>query len=358
MRPIFMHSAVALIVGLAGAVFTSACFESATIGEELCTGTNPGCCATLCGQTAPAATCEDGAWTCADGDSLGPNCPGVCMEPDGGSSHDSGTCVETPVLGEACSAPACNPGSPNCGGQEWVCADGHWTQISNKVCAEDGGAPGTCSGANPGCCTTDCSVTPPEATCTGGAWTCPTGDTLGPVCPTICAVDGGAPTSCEGANPGCCSTDCSVTPPEATCQAGKWTCPGGDTLGPVCPTICAVDGGPPSTCAGSNPGCCSTDCTKPAPQATCSDGAWTCPAGDTLGPICDGLCMVDGGPGMGGSCSEPEPNCCLAPPLCETLSAAPTCSDGTWTCPTGATVTHGACACGVEVDGGSGATPG
>ncbi len=373
MRNIFLQSAVSVVLGLSGVVLGSACFETATVGVEgptpdagtsdECTGTNPGCCSADCSVKAPEATCTKGEWTCPSGDTLGPACPAIC-ETDGGPPGN--TCTgDNP----GCCSTDCSPDAPKA--PQATCSDGAWTCPTGDsvgpacplICTVDGGPPGnTCTGANPGCCTTDCGTTAPEATCSDGNWTCPSGDTLGPACSKICREDGGAPPTCAGANPGCCSTDCSVPAPEATCSDGSWTCPSGDTLGPVCPLICTIDGGPPTTCEGSNPGCCSTDCNGPQPpEATCSNGTWTCPGGDTLGPICSDICVIDGGPpsnpDSGAPCTGEAPSCCFGAPLCETLSAISSCSDGQWTCPPGATLQEGACACPQNVDGGT-ASPG
>jgi hypothetical protein len=437
MRHIFVQSAVGLVLALSGAMLGTACFETATVGVEnlvdggadgaggACKGENPGCCSADCSVKPPEATCAEGKWTCPSGDSLGPACPAIC-ETDGGppsscTGPNPGCC--TTDCGATGSAP-----EATCSAGKWTCPSGDSVgPVCPLICRTDAAPPPVCSGPNPGCCTTDCNgVPPPEATCSSsGAWTCPAGDTLGPACPAICEVDGGPPTCaapepsccglnaqgceapiatptctagawscpagdmlaagcpkfcveqdagvgpCNGPAPSCCGLNadgCEGFVGNATCSSSGWTCPAGDTVGGACPTFCVAkdagapsfDGGPPPSCEGPAPSCCglnSQGCEGPVGTATCSGNQWVCPAGGSPGGACPTFCVAqDGGfPDSGASCGGPPPSCCLPSPLCETLSVVASCNAGTWTCPNGATESEGVCACEPPtVDGGVG----
>ncbi len=339
MRTILVQRALALFVGFSASVVLAGCTgailpvgkEGPITGSDAgtaqdgsgksggCTGTNPGCCNPICDEPNPEATCSNGTWTCPAGDTLGPACPAICEVVDGGS-------------------------------------------------------PSGCTGTNPGCCSTDCTpgFQPPKATCSNGTWTCPSGDTVGPACPALCLVDSGPPgltdaaVGCTGTAPSCCGLNaqgCEAVLGTATCAAAcpagdcstpwAWTCPSGETVGDTCPTYCvALDAGAPDTgsaCPGTAPTCCEvgTDglCTTPAGLARCSlsTGTWVCGNGSEHPPVICGVgCQW---PDAGSACPEPEPSCCEPVPLCETLAVEPTCSGGSWTCPSGATLTQGKCIC-------------
>jgi hypothetical protein len=345
-----MQTAFAVVLGFSTSLFATGCFETEPVGTEgppdsgktdsgsECTGTNPGCCNTVCNdEEVPAATCKDGAWTCPADTTLGPACPAICRESDAGN--------DAPKTGASCSKSSECTGSEQCFFPIGSCAAKgtcmNFTSNCNAIvmlCGCDG------SQVSSGCITPTGYATGPttgSSFCIGDA-----GSTdSGLPCCTAGEGWGGLPTTNSPTCEGCCS---------GLIQSSSVVGPGDIAYTCAAPTG-AGDGG---TCSGTAPECCGLNaegCEGPVATATCDSATaqWVCPSGDTATEGCAMYCLSKDAGVMGdaGSCETPIPSCCVPAPLCATLAAGPTCSDGTWSCPAGTTKTVGECPCGTD-DGG------
>ena len=261
---------------------TTACFENQVVGEDD-------------GGTADAGSKHDsGTGTARDTGTTLPSCGSGEACPTGstcffpiGSCSAKGQCQVWPA-----------PGTAECEAIEQLCGcDG--TPVTTGCDAPQGYATGPTTGASGSNCgakdagkaTAACSAT--EA--------CPSGSTcFYPI--GSCAAKGEcqvwpAPGTAEcGAIEALCGCDGTQVTTGCDAPQGYAT---GPTTGEQTEDCAATDAGTPTGCEGTNPGCCgfNTDgCEAIVAQATCSSGGWTCPAGDSLGPVCNTLCKaVDAG---------------------------------------------------------------
>ncbi len=193
-----------------------------------------------------------------------------------------------------------------------------------------------------------------KVACIDGAWSCPAGDTtlFGLEANSCGAVDGDGGTdgaSCPVDVPGiatsCKKADGTCEP--VACIDGAWSCPAGDTVltGTAANTCGAADAGPFDALSGDAAcGARPLGSTCQLPQGGCESlvcigGTWTCPAGDLEVALTPSSCVADAGPQPPvdvGGCGAPV------------ATAIPLADGGTVTC-----YCEGACGCFLDPDAGT-----
>ncbi|MSP93466.1 MAG: DUF1554 domain-containing protein, partial [Myxococcales bacterium] len=227
------------------------------------------------GEACTAAACEGG--TPAKCDDANP-CTDDSCQPAKGCIHlpNAATCSDGDACtgGDACKDAVCAPGAAT------ACDDGN-------ACTGD-----ACAKAN------GCTNLPNAATCSDGS-AC----TLGDTCQVGACAAGGEPLKCDDGN--LCTDDvCDEAASGCTSKANTAACNDGDacTSGEAC-TAAACKGGTPAKCDDANP--CSDDSCQPAEGCIHLPNAATCSDDDacTLEDLCgDNACT-----GSAVSCDDSNP---------------------------------------------------